>query len=71
MAETGAAPAGTLMIGDTTFDIEMALRRGVGAVGVGWGYHPAAALRGGRGRMSSRTAHELARALDDLLFNLE
>jgi phosphoglycolate phosphatase len=39
MAETGAAPAETVMIGDTTFDIEMARNAGVIAIGVSWGYH--------------------------------
>ena len=39
MAEAGAAPESTLMIGDTTFDMEMAGRAGTWAVGVGWGYH--------------------------------
>ena len=27
------------MIGDTTYDIEMARAAGVGAIGVAWGYH--------------------------------
>src|SRR5690606_11825217 len=44
MAETGCAPAETVMVRDTTFDIEMALSAGVGAVGVDWGYHPGEAL---------------------------
>ena len=39
MQETDANPASTLMVGDTTYDIEMARRAGVGAIGVGWGYH--------------------------------
>ena len=39
MAQTGADPASTLMIGDTTYDIEMARAAGVGALGVAWGYH--------------------------------
>jgi phosphoglycolate phosphatase len=39
MRETGAAPEDTVMIGDTTFDIEMAVQAGVMAVGVSWGYH--------------------------------
>ena len=39
MAETGAAPHDTIMIGDTTYDMEMAVNAGVGALGVGWGYH--------------------------------
>jgi phosphoglycolate phosphatase len=44
MAEAGAAAADTVMIGDTTFDMEMAQAAKVAAVGVGWGYHPSAAL---------------------------
>ena len=39
MRETGADPAATAMIGDTTFDMEMAKRAGTMAVGVSWGYH--------------------------------
>ena len=39
MRETGADPAATVMIGDTTFDMEMAKRAGTMAVGVSWGYH--------------------------------
>ena len=34
-----------IMIGDTTYDIEMAGRADVGALGVAWGYHPVAALQ--------------------------
>jgi phosphoglycolate phosphatase len=45
MAETGAEPATTLMIGDTTYDIDMARAAGVHAIGVAWGYHPVTALR--------------------------
>ncbi len=39
MAETGATAENTVMIGDTTFDIEMAVNAGTRAIGVGWGYH--------------------------------
>jgi phosphoglycolate phosphatase len=45
MAETGADARRTIIVGDTTFDIEMGRNAGVSAVGVGWGYHPAWALR--------------------------
>ncbi len=41
MAETGADKGETVLIGDTVFDIEMALNAGVGAFGVSWGYHAA------------------------------
>lgn len=40
MRETGADAADTVMIGDTTFDMEMAIAAGTMAVGVSWGYHP-------------------------------
>jgi phosphoglycolate phosphatase len=39
MAETGAEPHQTIMIGDTTYDIDMAHAAKVGALGVTWGYH--------------------------------
>lgn len=39
MAEAGAAPHTTAMIGDTSFDMAMALNAGAHAVGVAWGYH--------------------------------
>lgn len=45
MAETGANAGDTVMIGDTTFDMAMAVNAGVHGVGVAWGYHPVAALR--------------------------
>lgn len=44
MAETGTAPADTVMIGDTVFDIEMARAARTAAVGVSWGYHEPAEL---------------------------
>lgn len=40
MAELGTEPARTLMIGDTTHDLEMARAAGVSAVGVTHGAHP-------------------------------
>ncbi|CAH0352049.1 HAD family hydrolase [soil metagenome] len=39
MAEAGAVPETTVMIGDTTYDIEMGVSAGVRAIGVNWGYH--------------------------------
>lgn len=42
---TGVDPARAVMVGDTTFDVQMARAAGVRAVGVSWGYHPADALR--------------------------
>ena len=45
MAEAGAAAADTVMIGDTHFDIEMAVAAGVLPIGVDWGYHHPDELR--------------------------
>ena len=40
MAETGAEPGQTVMIGDTSFDIEMGLAAKAKTIGVTWGNHP-------------------------------
>ena len=45
MAETGASPERTLMVGDSSFDMEMAVAAGVTPVAVSWGFQPVAALR--------------------------
>lgn len=45
LAETGVPPARAVMVGDTTFDMDMARAAGVRCIGVTWGYHPAARLR--------------------------
>ncbi len=39
MADAGAERGGTVMIGDTSYDMEMAVNAGVRAIGVDWGYH--------------------------------
>lgn len=44
MAEAGVNRERTVMVGDTTFDMEMARAAGVGALGVAWGYHSAGEL---------------------------
>lgn len=44
MTEVGAEAAETVMIGDTTFDMVMAVKAGVAALGVAWGYHAAESL---------------------------
>jgi phosphoglycolate phosphatase len=40
MGELGAEPARTLMIGDTTHDLQLAVNAGVACVGVSYGAHP-------------------------------
>ncbi|HEY0111962.1 MAG TPA: HAD-IA family hydrolase [Allosphingosinicella sp.] len=44
LAEAGAAPETSMMIGDTSYDMAMAKAAGVTAVGVAWGYHAAEEL---------------------------
>lgn len=47
LAETGVAAQDAVMIGDTSYDRDMARAAGVGFVGVSWGYHPVESLTGG------------------------
>ncbi len=44
IAEAGAAPATTFVIGDTSYDMMMAANAGAKAIGVAWGYHDDAEL---------------------------
>jgi phosphoglycolate phosphatase len=44
MREAGVEAADTIVVGDTVYDIAMALAAGASALGVTWGYHPGAAL---------------------------
>jgi phosphoglycolate phosphatase len=42
---TGVDPHNAVIVGDTSFDMEMGCAGGITAVGVSWGYHPVADLR--------------------------
>jgi len=64
IAEAGADPARTVMIGDTTFDVMMALNADVRAIGVGWGYHAADEL-------TAAGAHGVALAVAELPQHLD
>jgi phosphoglycolate phosphatase len=44
MRETGCAPHDTIMVGDTSYDMQMARAAHAHPVGVSWGYHAVAAL---------------------------
>ena len=55
MAEAGAAPETTLMIGDTSFDMAMARAAGATAIGVAWGYHDPRRSEAGRRPSYRRT----------------
>jgi phosphoglycolate phosphatase len=68
MDATSVGPLDTVMIGDTTFDIEMGLSAGASAVGVCWGYHPAEALHAAGAPHVAANRIELERALDQIMF---
>ncbi|QIG81141.1 HAD-IA family hydrolase [Stakelama tenebrarum] len=51
MAEAGAAPETTVVIGDTSFDMAMAVAAGAHGVGVAWGYHGPEELIGAGARI--------------------
>lgn len=63
LSETGAEAARTAMIGDTSFDMEMAQAAGVAGFGVDWGYHPAALLHQAGARMVAPDYPALTEAL--------
>lgn len=50
MAETGISPDCAVMIGDTSYDMDMARAAGIRGVGVSWGYH---------GRADLTAAHQI------------
>jgi phosphoglycolate phosphatase len=45
LSETGTDPRDAVMIGDTSYDMDMAHAAGLHSIAVSWGYHPAAELR--------------------------
>jgi phosphoglycolate phosphatase len=61
--EATAQPAQAVMIGDTTFDIDMARAANVASIGVDWGYHPASELRQAGAMGVARDVDELGRIL--------
>lgn len=64
--EAAANPAQAVMIGDTTFDIEMARAAGVRSIGVSWGYHQPSELMDAGADRVARDAGELGQLLEAL-----
>lgn len=62
LRETGVDAENAVMVGDTSFDMEMAAAAGICGIAVSWGYHPVARLDAAR--------HKLER-FDDLAPLLE
>lgn len=44
IADAGAAPTTSIVVGDTSFDMAMAVNAGARGIGAGWGYHDATDL---------------------------
>ncbi len=67
MAETGAAPRDTVIVGDTTFDMAMGKAAGTKTIGVTWGYHQPNELRGAGADIVIDSYAALPAAIDQLL----
>jgi phosphoglycolate phosphatase len=59
MREFGAEPERTLMIGDTTHDLQMALNAGCASVGVSYGAHEPEAFHALKPRHVAHSVREL------------
>ncbi len=66
LSEVGIARHDAVMIGDTTFDIQMACGAGTSAIGVEWGVHDAEELLGAGAHHIAEAVHELPEAIDRL-----
>lgn len=66
MRETGVGAQDTVVIGDTAFDMQMARAADTSAIGVSWGYHPAADLYAAGAHLVVETFDALVPALDGL-----
>lgn len=66
LADTGLPPEAAIMIGDTSFDMEMARAAGAGAAGVAWGNHDTATLRRSGAHTISGDFNELEDHLESL-----
>jgi len=69
MAETAMEATQTAVIGDTTFDIEMARSAGATAIGVSWGYHAVEELHAAGAHAVLKHPSELIHCLQSLSVN--
>lgn len=66
-AEAGVDAADAVVIGDTSYDMEMARAAGCGAIGVAWGYHPPGELEGAGAARIVGHGDEIPGAVEALL----
>lgn len=64
LSETGVDAQSAVMVGDTSFDMDMAHAAGITGIGVRWGYHPAAQLTAAKHILDS--FEELTGVLDTI-----
>ena len=64
LRETGVDAGDAVLVGDTTFDMTMARDGGIAALGVSWGYHPVAALRGAGAQAIAATFADVIRWIE-------
>ncbi|MEP2705868.1 MAG: HAD-IA family hydrolase [Roseibium sp.] len=67
MSETGSDPARTVVVGDTSYDMEMAKGAGAHAIGVTWGYHEHSLLADNGADRIIDAFSDLKSALSDVL----
>lgn len=67
IAEAGAAPETTVMIGDTSYDMAMAVAAGAHPLGVAWGYHPPELLHQSGAAQVLAHPREIAAAMETRL----
>ncbi|WP_374299965.1 HAD-IA family hydrolase [Paracoccus sp. (in: a-proteobacteria)] len=63
-ADTGIDPADAVMVGDTSFDMDMAKAAGMAAFGVRWGYHAPDALTASGAALVAADFADLGQALE-------
>lgn len=67
MTKAGVDADRTVMVGDTTYDMEMATNAGAHGVGVSWGYHDTSELHNSGAAKIIDTFEQLPSAIDALL----
>ena len=71
IADAGAHPHKSLVIGDTAYDMGMARAAGAAALGAGWGYHDEAELLAGGAQMVADRPQSVMALVPELMERLD
>lgn len=71
MAEAGASPGSTFVIGDTAYDMGMARAAGAAALGAGWGYHDADELFAGGAHLVAEAPQAVMALLPEFMERID